>query len=62
MKLFEFINFSSEEIKNYLNKDYENQEIISNKNIFYELEKIKSQKNSKMTDNIISILNEQINV
>lgn len=62
LKLFEFINFSSEEIKNYLNKDYENQEIISNKNIFYELEKIKSQKNSKMTDNIISILNEQINV
>ena len=62
LKLFEFINFSSEEIKNYLNKDYENKEIISNKNIFYELEKIKSQKNSKITDNIISILNEQINI
>ena len=62
LKLFEFINFTSEEIKKYLNKDYENKEIISNKIIFYELEKIKSQKNSKMTDNIISILNEQINV
>ncbi len=62
LKLFEFINFTSEEIKNYLNKDNENKEIISNKIIFYELEKIKSQKNSKITDNIISILNEQINV
>ena len=62
LNLFESIHFTFDEINDYLHKYNSCEEINSDKIIKQNIEKIKNKKNSKMTENIISVLNEQINI
>jgi hypothetical protein len=62
LKLFESIHFTIDEINDYLHKFNFCEEILSDKIIEQSIERTKGKKNSKITDNIISLLNEQINI
>jgi hypothetical protein len=62
LNLFESIHFTFDEINDYLHKYNSCEEINSDKIIKQNIERIKGKKNSKMTENIISVLNEQINI
>ena len=62
LNLFESIHFTFDEINDYLHKYNSCEEINSDKNIKQYIERIKNKKNSKMTENIISVLNEQIDI
>ena len=62
LKLFESIHFTFDEINDYLHK-FASCEDINNDDIIYQnIQNIKQYKNSKMTDNIINVLKEQINL
>ena len=62
LKLFESIHFTMDEIKDYVNK-YSSDEDISNEKIIEQNIKLISQKKkSKITENIISILKEQVKI
>ena len=61
LKLFESIHFTFDEINDYLHKFNSCEEINSDKIINQSIERIKGKNQSKITENIISVLNEQIN-
>ena len=61
LKLFESIHFTFDEINDYLHKYNSCEEINSDKIINQSIERIKGKNQSKITENIISVLNEQIN-
>ena len=61
LKLFESIHFTLDDINDYLHKFNSCEDIISDKMINQNIERIKG-KNSQITENIISILKEQVNI
>ena len=61
LKLFESIHFTLDDINDYLHKFNSCEDIISDKMINQNIERIKG-KNSHITENIISILKEQVNI
>ena len=62
LKLFESIHFTSEEIKNYLNKLLSCKDVPPDKFINQEIQRNQGKKNNKLTENMISILKEQNNI
>ena len=62
LKLFESINFTIDEINEYLHKFSFYKNNISENIINQTIQNIKDDKNDKITENIISILKEQINI
>ena len=62
LKLFESIHFTMDELKDYLNKFSSNEDISNEKIILQNIERVNKKKKSKITENIISVLNEQINI
>ncbi len=62
LTLFESIHFTSEEIKNYLNKLLSCKDVPPDKFINQEIQRNQGKKNNKLTENMISILKEQNNI
>ena len=62
LKLFESINFTYEEIQNYLDKYAKREDVTPDKFISQNIKKSYGKKNSKLTENIIGILKKQIDV
>ena len=63
LKLFESIHFTCEEIQSYLDKYSKREDVYSDKFINQNIHRNdRKKKNSKLTDNIIGILKEQINI
>ena len=62
LKLFESINFTYEEIQNYLDKYSNREDVTPDKFISQNIQKSYGKKNSKLTENIIGILKKQIDV
>jgi hypothetical protein len=63
LKLFESIHFTCEEIQTYLNKYSKREDVYPDKFINQNIQRKEGKKkNSKLTDNIIGILKEQINI
>ena len=62
LKLFESIHFTFEEIQVYLHKFFLCEDITPEKFINQEIERNQDKKNNKLTENIIQILKEQINI
>ncbi len=60
LKLFESIHFTMDEINDYLNKYSSDEDIHNEKIILQNIEKVRQKKNSKITENIISVLKEQV--
>ena len=61
IKLFETIHFTEEDIMQYFDKLQSSGDAFEDKSIYEIIQRNKRTKNSKLTDNIIKILNEQIN-
>ena len=61
LKLFETIHFTEEDIMQYFDKLQSSGDAFEDKSIYEIIQRNKRTKNSKLTDNIIKILNEQIN-
>ena len=51
-----------DELKDYLNKFSSNEDISNEKIILQNIERVNKKKKSKITENIISVLNEQIKI
>ena len=62
LKLFESINFTYEEIQNYLDKYSNREDVTPDKFISQNIQKSYGKKNSKLTENIIGILKKQMDV
>ena len=62
LKLFESINFTYEEIQNYLDKYAKREDVTPDKFINQNIQKSYGKKNSKLTENIIGILKKQMDV
>ena len=63
LKLFESIHFTCEEIQTYLNKYSKREDVYPDKFINQNIERNKGRKkNSKLTDNLIRILKDQIDI
>ena len=62
LKLFESIHFTFEEIQVYLHKFFLCEDITPEKFINQEIERNQDKKNNKLTENIIQILKEQMNI
>ena len=63
LKLFESIHFTCEEIQSYLDKYSKREDVYSDKFINQNIQRSKERKkNSKLTDNLIRILKEQIDI
>ena len=61
IKLFETIHFTEEDIMQYFDKLQSSGDAFEDKSIYEIIQRNKRTKNSKLTDNIIKILNDQIN-
>ncbi len=61
LKLFESIHFTEEDIMQHFDKLQSSGDAFEDKSIYEIIQRSKRTKNSKLTDNIIKILNEQIN-
>ena len=61
LKLFESIHFTEEDIMQHFDKLQSSGDAFEDKSIYEIIQRNKRTKNSKLTDNIIKILNEQIN-
>ena len=62
LKLFECIHFTSEEIQHYLEKFFSCEDVPPQKFINQTIKKNQGKKNSKITENILTILQEQIDI
>ena len=62
LKLFECIHFTSDEIKHYLEKFFSCEDVPPQKFINQTIKKNQGKKNSKITENILTILQEQIDI
>ena len=62
LKLFECIHFTSEEIQHYLEKFFSCEDVPPQKFINQTIKRNQGKKNSKITENILTILQEQIDI